>query len=190
MDRGRWDYNGKYYKVPFPYEEGIRRWPVADWTRQYGAPGEIDDEGVIRKICVVPKPYQDPHPPLFQPFSVSETTIRYTAQAGIVPWILVANPPDFQRLCNTYREVAGEAGRKLGLGESGAFRAVHSKDQAGACCPPARHHTGFQNYLADWVLEGFVLPRAAKSARSVPPLPPRWTLERCAVEYGRAERDQ
>ena len=24
------DYNGDYYKVPFPYEEGIRRWPVAE----------------------------------------------------------------------------------------------------------------------------------------------------------------
>ena len=28
-----WDYDGEYYKVPFPYEEGIRRWPVAEWTR-------------------------------------------------------------------------------------------------------------------------------------------------------------
>ncbi len=75
-----WDYDGEYYKVPFPYEEGIRRWPVAEWTRTYGAPGEVDEEGVVRKICVVPRPYQDPHPPLFQPFSVSENTIRYTAQ--------------------------------------------------------------------------------------------------------------
>src|SRR5258708_9291949 len=88
--------------------------------------GEVDAEGVIRKICVVPKPYQQPHPPLFQPFSVSESTIRYTAQSSIVPWILVSNPPDFQRLCRTYQEVAARAGRKLGLGESvGAFRAVH-----------------------------------------------------------------
>ena len=52
-----WDYDGEYYKVPFPYKEGIRRWPVADWTRQYGAPGEIDDEGVVRKISVVPRPH-------------------------------------------------------------------------------------------------------------------------------------
>ena len=60
-----WDYNGEYYKVPFPYEDGIQRWPVAEWTRTYGAPGEVDDKGVVRKICVVPRPYQDPHPPLF-----------------------------------------------------------------------------------------------------------------------------
>ena len=39
------DYDGEYYKVPYPYEEGITRWPVHDWTRTYGAPGEVDDEG-------------------------------------------------------------------------------------------------------------------------------------------------
>src|ERR1700737_4003774 len=52
-----WDYDGEYYKVPFPYKEGIRRRPGADRSRTYGAPGEGDQEGVVRKICVVPKPY-------------------------------------------------------------------------------------------------------------------------------------
>jgi alkanesulfonate monooxygenase SsuD/methylene tetrahydromethanopterin reductase-like flavin-dependent oxidoreductase (luciferase family) len=119
-------YNGKYYQIPYPYEEGIQRWPAAEWTRQYGAPGEVDAQGVVRKISVIPKPYQQPHPPLFQPFSVSENTIRYTARANIVPWILVSNPPDFQRLCQVYQEVAQVSGRSLNLGESvGAFRAVH-----------------------------------------------------------------
>jgi alkanesulfonate monooxygenase SsuD/methylene tetrahydromethanopterin reductase-like flavin-dependent oxidoreductase (luciferase family) len=119
-------HDGKYYQIPYPYEEGIRRWPVAEWTRRYGAPGEIDAEGVVRNICVIPKPYQQPHPPLFQPFSVSENTIRYTARSGIVPWILTSNPPDFQRLCHVYQEVAHEAGRTVKLGDSvGAFRAVH-----------------------------------------------------------------
>src|ERR1700745_1506879 len=41
-------YDGQFYKVPFPYEEGITRWPVAEWTRTYGAPGEVDEEGGIR----------------------------------------------------------------------------------------------------------------------------------------------
>jgi alkanesulfonate monooxygenase SsuD/methylene tetrahydromethanopterin reductase-like flavin-dependent oxidoreductase (luciferase family) len=119
-------FNGKYYQIPYPYEEGIQRWPAAEWTRQYGAPGEVDAQGVVRKISVIPKPYQQPHPPLFQPFSVSENTIRYTARSNIVPWILVSNPPDFQRLCAVYQEVAQASGRSLKLGESvGAFRAVH-----------------------------------------------------------------
>jgi alkanesulfonate monooxygenase SsuD/methylene tetrahydromethanopterin reductase-like flavin-dependent oxidoreductase (luciferase family) len=119
-------HNGKYYQIPYPYAEGIRRWPAAEWTRRYGAPGEVDAQGVVRQISVIPKPYQQPHPPLFQPFSVSENTIRYTARSGIVPWILVSNPPDFQHLCQVYREVALASGRSLMLGESvGAFRAVH-----------------------------------------------------------------
>lgn len=124
-------FDGQYYKVPYPYEEGIRRWPAAEWTRQYGAPGEIDEGGVIRKVCVVPRPYQQPHPPLFQPFSVSETTIRYTAQSGIVPWILVAHPPEFRRLCEVYQQVGREAGRNLKLVQGiGAFRAVHFGQEA------------------------------------------------------------
>src|SRR5689334_21181929 len=44
-------YDGQFYKVPFPYEEGIRRWPAAAWTREYGAPGEVDADGVVRRIC-------------------------------------------------------------------------------------------------------------------------------------------
>ena len=60
------NYNGKFYQIPYPYEEGITRWPAADFTRKYGAPGEIDENGVIRNVCVIPKPYQDPHPPLMQ----------------------------------------------------------------------------------------------------------------------------
>src|SRR5438067_366185 len=145
------EYNGEYYKVPYPYEEGIRRWPVAEWTRAYGAPGEVDAEGVVRKISVVPKPYQDPHPPLFQPFSVSENTIRYTAQSGIVPWILVSHPPDFERLCRLYQDVAATAGRDLRLGESvGAFRAVHfgrTQEEAVELFRQS-NYAGFANYLA------------------------------------------
>ena len=37
------EHDGEYYKVPYPYEEGIQRWPVHQWTRDYGAPGEVDE---------------------------------------------------------------------------------------------------------------------------------------------------
>src|SRR5437660_4111511 len=103
-----------------------------------------------RGARVVPKPYQQPHPPLFQPFSVSESTIRYTAQSSIVPWILVSNPPDFERLCRLYQDVAAGAGRKLGLGESvGAFRAVHfgrTQEEAVELFRQT-NHAGFVNYF-------------------------------------------
>ena len=140
---------GRQYGKQF--QDGIRRWPVAEWTRTYGAPGEIDDEGVIRKISVVPKPYQQPHPPMFQPFSVSESTIRYTAQSGIVPWILVANPPDFRRLAQLYKDTAAEAGRDLKLGQGvGAFRAVTFGDteQQAAEMFERTQFFGFNAYFA------------------------------------------
>ena len=120
----------KYYEVPAPYEEGIQRWPVAkNWTAKYGAEGEVDENGVVQRICVVPKPYTQPHPPIWQPFSVSERTIRWCAAENIVPWILIAHPPSFRELCEAYREEAAKSGRQLALGESvGAFRSVHLGD--------------------------------------------------------------
>jgi alkanesulfonate monooxygenase SsuD/methylene tetrahydromethanopterin reductase-like flavin-dependent oxidoreductase (luciferase family) len=174
-------YNGKYYKIPYPYEEGIQRWPAAAWTRQYGAPGEVDAQGVVRKISVIPKPYQQPHPPLFQPFSVSENTIRYTARSSIVPWILVSNPPDFQRLCQVYQEVAQASGRSLKLGESvGAFRAVHfGKTEADAVALLRdTNYRGFIEYFS-----GFGFGEAFRTAEDndkypMTPLP----LEELTVE--------
>ena len=87
-------YNSEYYSIPQPYEEGIRRWPAREWTKQYGAPGELDEDGVVRRVSVIPKPYQDPHPPLWQPFSVSESTIRWCARETILPWILISYAED------------------------------------------------------------------------------------------------
>ena len=120
------EYKGKYYTIPTPYEEGIRRHPPTEWTRSYGAPGELDEEGVVRKICVIPKPYQQPHPPVWQPFAVSESTARRTARLGIVPWVLTSLREAFNRWCRVYREEASKSGRELKLGESiGAARAVY-----------------------------------------------------------------
>ena len=188
------EYNGEYYKVPYPYEEGITRWPVAEWTRKYGAPGEIDDKGVIRRICVVPKPYQQPHPPMFQPFSVSENTIRYTAESGIVPWILVSNPPEFQRLCSVYQDVANSAGRKLGLGGGvGAFRSVHFGNTEAEAVELLRdtNYRGFQIYFGGFGFwEAFRTPEDAQKYPLNPytPLPPsEWTVERMRkVKYALA----
>ena len=119
------EYNGEYYQIPQPYEEGIRRWPVTEWTQQYGAPGELDEDGVIRKISVIPKPYQQPHPPFWQPFSVSESTIRWCARETILPWILISYPETFNQFCQVYQEEAATVGRHLKIGESvGAVRDI------------------------------------------------------------------
>ena len=164
------DYDGEYYKVPYPYEEGITPLAGAEWTRTYGAPGEVDEKGVIRKICVVPKPYQQPHPPLFQPFSVSESTIRYTAQSSIVPWILVSNPPDFRRLCRIYREVAAEHRPQARLGRERRrlprrpFRPHRGRSGGSSCA--TTNYAGFNHYFGGFGFwEAF---RTARGCREIP----------------------
>ncbi len=108
-------FKGKYYEYPYPYETGTP-WRPRKWTEEYGAPGEIED-GMIKKIMVVPKPYQKPHSPLFQAFSVSESTIISCARNGIAPMTLVPWLPNMKRLAEVYRSEAAKAGYNLRLGE-------------------------------------------------------------------------
>jgi alkanesulfonate monooxygenase SsuD/methylene tetrahydromethanopterin reductase-like flavin-dependent oxidoreductase (luciferase family) len=137
-------YKGEYYEVPFPHDQGIRRWPPAAWTRTYGAPGEIGPEGEIRKICVVPKPYQQPHPPLFQAFSVSEATIRWCAQEEIVPTILTGPIDHLAQLVRAYRDEAHKVGRNLKLGENvGVVRGIWLADSYEEGLAHAEQYTGW-----------------------------------------------
>ena len=115
---------------------------------------EVPGEGRPRRLLAQDlrraQAYQDPHPPLFQPFSISEATIRYTAQSGIVPVILTAYPPDFQRLCRMYQEVAAGAGRELALGKSvGVIRAVHfgRTEEEAVTLLRETNYAGFYNYF-------------------------------------------
>jgi alkanesulfonate monooxygenase SsuD/methylene tetrahydromethanopterin reductase-like flavin-dependent oxidoreductase (luciferase family) len=120
-------FKGKYYEYPSP-QEGIQ-WPPHEWTREFGFPGEVDEQGRIQKINVVPKPYQKPHPPLFQAFSMSEETVRWCARESITPTILISQPPQLRKLAEAYQEEGKKAGRQLKLGESiGVLRAVYLAD--------------------------------------------------------------
>ncbi len=125
-------FKGKYYQYPYP-QEGTP-WPAAEWTRQYGFPGEVDEAGLIQKLNIVPKPYQRPHPQLFQAFSVSEETIRWCARENIVPTILLPQPPVVRKFAEAYQEEAQKAGRNLKLGEGiGVLHTVNlGKDKAEA----------------------------------------------------------
>ncbi len=109
-------FKGKYYEYPYPYEEGTP-WLPHQWTREFGAPGEVDENGRIQMIDVVPKPYQKPHPPLFQAFSVSEATIKWTAAQGIIPSILISDLQQVRKLAEVYQEESEKAGRYLARGQ-------------------------------------------------------------------------
>ncbi len=77
--------DGSYYKAPYPSDRGIADYPAREITRSAGAVGEVDDEGVIRRISVVPAPYQRPHPPVLVATNKSDESIRYCARKGFIP---------------------------------------------------------------------------------------------------------
>jgi alkanesulfonate monooxygenase SsuD/methylene tetrahydromethanopterin reductase-like flavin-dependent oxidoreductase (luciferase family) len=126
-------YKGKYYEYPYPYETGTP-WPAVEWTRRYGSPGEIGESGNVEMLDIVPKPYQRPHPPLFQAFSQSESTIRWCAREGVIPTLLVSELEAVRQFAEIMVEEAAAHGRTLELGQDlGVFRGVYmGKDRAEA----------------------------------------------------------
>ncbi|MDH4148820.1 MAG: hypothetical protein OEY23_27005, partial [Acidimicrobiia bacterium] len=61
-------------------------------------------------ITVVPRPYQQPHPPLYTVFSFSMTTARFWAEQGATLVSFVDNPDFWRITLDVYREHAARAG--------------------------------------------------------------------------------
>jgi alkanesulfonate monooxygenase SsuD/methylene tetrahydromethanopterin reductase-like flavin-dependent oxidoreductase (luciferase family) len=121
-------FKGKHYQYPFPYEEGTP-WAANEWTRTHGSPGEIGENGNIRAIDIVPKPYQKPHPPLFQAFSASDETIGWCAREGIIPTIFISDHDRVRHLAELHVREAKTVGRNLEFGESiGVLRGMYCAD--------------------------------------------------------------
>jgi len=143
-------FKGKYYEYPSPYEEGTP-WLAADWTREYGSPGEVDDAGRVQQIDIVPKPFQKPHPTLFQAFSMSEATVRWCARESIIPTILESDPEKVRFLADVYVEEGKTVGRKLALGEGiGVFRGLYPGDnyeEARQLAEGGMAGVGFHNFF-------------------------------------------
>jgi alkanesulfonate monooxygenase SsuD/methylene tetrahydromethanopterin reductase-like flavin-dependent oxidoreductase (luciferase family) len=140
--------DGRYWRVP----AGETPWTL-DATARYGA-GVRD--GLVRQVAVVPKPVQQPHPPLFQPFASSERSIRWCAQEKVTAILPPLHPKLERRLFELYAEVSG---RPLGEG-IGVLRDVVIADtdeealaiwhNSGAFCGAAWFEPfGFSKGLAD-----------------------------------------
>lgn len=112
-EQDSFSYDGSYYQAPYP-ASGVPHWPLADWTRRYGSPGEVDDDGTVRKIGVIPKPLS--RPPIFVPATLSEQTVIDAARHSRTV-VITAGPEHVRRLAELYQREAREAGRDLRLGE-------------------------------------------------------------------------
>ena len=112
------DHNGPVWQIPYPYKEGITDWPLAlhGATGRLGAPGEVDENRVVRKICVVPSTYQKPHPPVFLSGSGSPSTVELCAKNGY-NLVHFSNIDSTEKLTKYYQEVAAKHGKTLRVGE-------------------------------------------------------------------------
>ncbi|MBV8989563.1 MAG: LLM class flavin-dependent oxidoreductase [Solirubrobacterales bacterium] len=120
-------YKGPVYEVPYPYEDGIPNWPPTHTTTlPYGAPSEVDDDGTVRGLSVVPKPYSKPHPQLFQAFGASPGTLKWCGEEDVTPTILTGPIENLRSLIEIYREAARSRGRDVPFGKGiGIVRTVH-----------------------------------------------------------------
>ena len=107
-------HDGPNYQIPFP-ASGIRDWPLADWTREYGVPGDVDDEGTIKRIGITPKLLHRPE--IFIPSTRSEQTIIDAARNGRTLFVAAAGQDRIMHVAKTYQQAAKEAGHNLRLGE-------------------------------------------------------------------------
>jgi alkanesulfonate monooxygenase SsuD/methylene tetrahydromethanopterin reductase-like flavin-dependent oxidoreductase (luciferase family) len=138
------DHDGKHFQVPYPHA-GIEGWGPAEYTRRYGSEGEIDENGTIRKIGVIPSPLTKPHPPVFIPFTGSPATLYYTAERGHTSFIYASVPEQFGNWCKEYQRTAAEHGRDLKLGQNiGAVRGLSIGDTYDEAFELAAKTTGFE----------------------------------------------
>ncbi|WP_036510262.1 LLM class flavin-dependent oxidoreductase [Nocardia aobensis] len=109
------NHRGDYYQAPFP-AEGIADWALADWTRAYGGLGEVDENGTVHEIGVVPKPFERPR--IFIPNTFSPQTAIDSAKHGRTLVFAAGNRERARQTAELYRDTANEAGRRLGLGQN------------------------------------------------------------------------
>ena len=110
------NHESEHWKIP-PDGLDFKHRVVNDFGR-----GQTED-GLITDVGIAPKPFQKPHPPIFQPFSFSEDTFRFCAREGIAPFALATCEETLTDLFRAYQEEAQEAGHDYAFGQNiGIFR--------------------------------------------------------------------
>ena len=134
----------------------------------------------------MPKPYQRPHPPLFQAFSISDETIVWCAKQGIIPMTLVTHPHAMARVAKLFQDESAKTGRKLALGQRiGVLRQIYfgqnkEEDLSGSprWAPPEIAFSRFWGHFG--FFEAFRLPGDEEKWPRGKALVPQseWTVDR------------
>ena len=104
-------HQGQFYTFPAP---GVQ-WnhPLSPWSPDY-----MDMErGEIARLGVRPRPYQQPHPPLWMVLSAAPQALRWAAAHGVKGMFWMPTVKELKHRFETYREIASEVrGTSVPLG--------------------------------------------------------------------------
>lgn len=104
-----WDFQGEFIAVP---PKGL------EWTHPISAKLKAGVEnGALKQVATVPKPLQQPFPPLFTTLSQSPETLNWSARIGSTVVTLAANLDIVRWVFQSYVDEAARHGRKLRFGE-------------------------------------------------------------------------
>ena len=114
-------HEGRYYTFPQPGMPWVRGGPPSDPT--------AEKDGEIVKMCIGPKPYQKPHPPL-RMLANSEPSFRQAAELGLDGWVWINPPKRLRRFLDQYSEIRSEReGQPFNAGDHvTALRLVYVAD--------------------------------------------------------------
>jgi alkanesulfonate monooxygenase SsuD/methylene tetrahydromethanopterin reductase-like flavin-dependent oxidoreductase (luciferase family) len=111
------EHKSQRWQVPYPHDEGIANWPMADWTERLGANGEMGPDGNVHRISVVPAPFTQPHPPVFVASNESVETVQFAGRHNFVPGYFTP----IERAAShgqAYVDAARSAGTDYALGQN------------------------------------------------------------------------
>ena len=98
---------GEFWQVPKQTEWHFRP------TDDFGAHA-VGSDGILKEIGIVPRPYQQPHPPVYAPFSNSMETVRFWAREGgkMVSFVSNENERFMPIVLEEYAKEAERVGRQ------------------------------------------------------------------------------
>ena len=166
--RNSFRHKGLNWEIPFPYEEGISGWQLADAgiTQRLGAHDEVDESGRVREVSVVPAPYGNAPPPVFVSGSGSPETIDFCARNGLVP-VYFTNIDTAKKMAQRYVDVASAAGRRVRFGQNQCMvRWVHFGETDEQALEQLLEYDGelWKNFYGPMGKRSIDLKDAAKSA--------------------------
>lgn len=112
-------YRGKFWQFPPDDFTNPHDHPV---YRSYGQ--GVTDDMRVQQVGIAPRPYQDPHPPLYGGFTGSMRTATFWAKYLGKPIVLASDLEFCKALWAAYRDAAAKHGHDVAPGEEAAWGGI------------------------------------------------------------------